>query len=70
MAAQEVARTEEKLNVGKAKDWLREQGFAGRCLASRLGRLSKARNATLHPDVSLIRPRAPTLDPGGCCHLS
>ena len=41
--------------MGKAKGWLREQGSSGRRLASRLGRLSKARNASSHPDVSLLR---------------
>ena len=55
VAVQEVACTEAKLNVGKATGWLREQGSPRRCLAGRLGRLSKARNATLHPDVSLLR---------------
>jgi hypothetical protein len=55
VAVREAAQTEEKFNVASAKGWLRENGSAGRGLASRLGRLSKARNATSHPDVSLIR---------------
>ncbi len=55
VAVQEAAQSKEMFNVVKAKAWLREQGLAGKGLASRLGRLSKARNATSHPDVSLLR---------------
>ena len=55
VAVQAAAKTDEKLNVAKAKAWLRAQGSEGTSLASRLGRLSKARNAASHPDVSLIR---------------
>ena len=55
VAVQEAAQYVEKLNVGQAKAWLRGHGPAGKSLTCRLGRLSKARNATSHPDVSLIR---------------
>ena len=41
-----------KLNVSQAKLLLRQHGAAG--LASRLGRLSKARNTHAHPDVGLL----------------
>jgi hypothetical protein len=36
-----------------AKEWLRRHGQPGQALASRLGRLSKARNVAAHPDLSL-----------------
>ena len=55
VAVQEAAQYVEKLNVGQAKAWLRGHGPAGKSLACRLGRLSKARNATSHQDGSLIR---------------
>ena len=39
--------------VSEAKAWLRHHGDVGKSLASRLGRLSKRRNAAAHPDGGL-----------------
>ena len=41
--------------VSEAKEQLRRRGLAGRRLASRVGKLSRARNAASHPDVGLAR---------------
>ena len=54
VAVREAAQSVEKINVGQGKAWLRGHGPAGKSLACRLGRLSKARNAISHPDASLI----------------
>ena len=44
-----------RINIVDAKDWLRQHGGAtGKGLASRLAKLSKARNVAAHPDVSLV----------------
>ena len=46
----------ERISITDAKDWLRQHGGnAGQKLASRLARLSKARNVAAHPDTSLVR---------------
>ena len=42
-----------RLDVGAAKAILRSRGEEGKALAARLGKLSKARNASAHPDVTL-----------------
>ena len=44
----------DRVNVSTAKEFLRSKGDKGRLLASRLGRLSKCRNGSAHPDVSLL----------------
>ena len=44
-----------RINIVDAKDWLRQHGGAtGKSLASRLAKLSKARNVAAHPDTSLV----------------
>ena len=43
-----------KTSVSEAKAVLRQLGSAGTSLASRLGRLSKRRNAAAHPDSGLL----------------
>ena len=40
--------------VSEAKVWLRHHGDVGKSLASRLGRLSKRRNAAAHSDGGLL----------------
>ena len=43
-----------KVGISTAKAILRERGEEGVAVARRLGKLSKARNATAHPDVALL----------------
>ena len=47
------ARAGRKLDIPKAKQWLRTQGHGGQKLAGRLSRLSVARNSDAHPDLEL-----------------
>ena len=53
-AVSNAAGFQEKVGLGKAKEWLREQGDDGKRLASRVSRFSKARNVVAHPDVGLV----------------
>ena len=55
MAISEVSEFDGKISIGRAKQWLRSRGVHGALLASRVSRLSKARNALAHPDCALIR---------------
>ena len=43
-----------KCSIGEAKTALREKGALGEALAARLSKLSKCRNAAVHPDVTLL----------------
>ena len=54
-AVAQKVKSEQDLTITKAKSILRAVGPSGASLASRLSRLSKTRNATCHPDVSLLR---------------
>eukprot|EP00974_Lingulodinium_polyedra_P103256 9998265-Lingulodinium_polyedra.AAC.1 len=44
-----------RVGISEAKTWLRGRGAAGAALASRVSRLSKARNCVGHPDVAIVR---------------
>ena len=44
----------DKITIAEAKAQLRQHGPSGTKLASRLGRLSKLRNAEAHPDVAFL----------------
>ena len=52
-----------RISVPEAKTTLRRCGPGGRHLASRLGRLSRGRNAQAHPDVGLVGEVAGILRP-------
>ena len=51
---EEVLQELGDVTITKAKDLLRQRGEPGARLASRLGKLSKARNGCCHPDVGLL----------------
>jgi len=52
---QHLACLDKRPSITDAKTLLRRHGQAGTLLASRLSRLSKARNCAAHPDVSLLK---------------
>ena len=52
-------------DVRATKQWLRQQGEKGVRLASRLGRLSKVRNAAAHPDATFLEDVRNLVSDGG-----
>ena len=52
-AVRQLAGGGRRLNISGAKEVLRQHGSAGCSLASRLGKVSRVRNAHAHPEVGL-----------------
>ena len=53
LAVAKATGTSNRVTIKEAKAWARACGESGSAIAARLSKLSKSRNATAHPDISL-----------------